>query len=150
MRSARSSIWGDLDCLPYYFFIFLKLPLSFSTAVILGLNWIIFPDISSMIYNRSFIWCRSVMRMELLNLEKIYLNVFIFKSYLWSMIIWYQLSCYLHTWNQSHLLSASLAIPSFAINSLASCFACSWPHLHSGLTCYPAPLAIRSIFYQAY
>ena len=70
-----------------------------------------------------------------------------------SMIICYQLTCYLLTCNQPHLLSAWLAIPSFAINSLAICFTRSWPHLHSGLTCsrhtcYPASLALATLAIQ--
>ena len=48
------------------------------------------------------------------------------------------LICYQHKCNQPHLLSTSLAF-----NSLAICFTCSRPHLHSGLTCYHASLAIR-------
>ena len=70
------------------------------------------------------------------------------------------LTCSRHTSYSASLASrlicyqASLAIPLFAINSLAICFTCSRPFLYSGLSCsrhtwYPASLAIRSISYQA-
>ena len=46
-------------------------------------------------------------------------------------------------WEHDHLLS--LAIPSFAINSLAICFTCFRPHFLSGLTCTQASLALVTL-----
>jgi len=58
-------------------------------------------------------------------------------------------NCYQLTCNQNQLLSASLAIQTFANKLIYYQLSCNHIHLLSSLIYYPASLAIRPICYQS-